>query len=553
MRLLNAKTKKLEEFFDKSIPKYAILSHTWGENEVTFRDFGGFLGRRKPIKIEGCCAQALKDRLDYLWIDTCCIDKSSSAELSEAINSMFAWYERAEVCYVYLADVRSNGVDPEDEDEDFRNSRWFTRGWTLQELLAPKMLMFYNTSWKLLGHLTRGRGSTRGSTMGLYLSDITGIPEAYVSGSIELDKATIAMKMSWASTRQTTRIEDLAYCLLGAFDVAMPMLYGEGAKAFVRLQEEIMKKDDDHTIFAWGYGSTSGVPQGLAAYFARSPAAFSGCSEVRRYRRHGINSSHHVITNQGLLIEMCVLQLVTGEYIGELNCTHRVGHVIAIPLVKAYADDNIFYRPVAIRPAPVWSDMFHAIDKKSIYISSSMPRLVRWRAGIKFSRGFLNELKVVETHPPNWDLSQGLFWEEEVWKLIHQQQLLFLNCFNTKGVNFIVRIDYTFMDTFDGSWAMPQTAKILAGQMPSMPAKILSLFEVLAPGVELDKFLALQQVFIFERIEVSSDERQICDSYPRRLRLQLNRSDRHEWEIDLVDVNDPHRPVTRVSKYSPEW
>jgi hypothetical protein len=233
MRLLNAKTKKLEEFFDKTIPKYAILSHTWGENEVTVRDFGDFLGRRKSIKIDGCCAQVLKNRLDYVWIDTCCIDKSSSAELSEAINSMFAWYEKAEVCYVYLADVRSDEVDPEDEHSDFRKSRWFTRAWTLQELLAPKFLMFYNTSWKPLGRLAKEREYARGATMGLYLSDITGIPEVYVSGPTELDTATIAMKMSWASKRQTTRLEDFAYCLLGIFDVAMPMLYGEGTKAFV--------------------------------------------------------------------------------------------------------------------------------------------------------------------------------------------------------------------------------------------------------------------------------------------------------------------------------
>ena len=549
MRLLNAKTKKLEEFFDKTIPKYAILSHTWGENEVTFRDFDGFLSPRKSIKIEGCCAQALKDRLDYVWIDTCCIDKSSSAELSEAINSMFAWYEKAEVCYVYLADVRSDEVVPEDKLSDFRKSRWFTRGWTLQELLAPKFLMFYNTSWKALGCLARGRGN--GSTMAFYLSDITGIPEVYVSGSMELDTATVAMKMSWASRRETTRVEDFAYCLLGIFDVAMPMLYGEGTKAFIRLQEEIMKKDDDHTIFAWGYASTSGVLKGLAAYFARSPAAFAGCGKLRPYRWNSGKSSHHIITNQGLLIEMSVLQLVTGEYIGKLNCMEHLGYVIAIPLVQLYADDNMFYRPAAIRPGLVAHERFHAINKKPIYISSSMPRLIPCRAGIKLSSRFLNEVKVVETHPPNWDLSQGLFREAEAWNPIYQQQLLFLNCFDHKGVNFIVRIDYTFDNFYgfgdgDGSRAWPRTAKILAVLMPSIPAD-LSLLDVLVPGVELDKFLALQQSFIFERIEVSSDEIQICDNYTRRLQLQLNSSDKRTWEIDIVDVNDSSADPPMVS------
>jgi hypothetical protein len=403
--------------------------------------------------------------------------------------------------------------------------------------------MFYNTSWKPLGRLTKGREYARGTTMGLYLSDITGIPEVYVSGSTELDIATIAMKMSWASKRQTTRLEDFAYCLLGIFDVAMPMLYGEGTKAFVRLQEEIMKKDDDHSIFAWGYGSTSGVSEGLAAYFARSPAVFVGCGKLRRYRRNGSKSSHHIITNQGLLIEMSILQLVTGEYIGQLDCMEYLGVIIAIPLVKLYADDNIFYRSAAIRPGPVSPERFQGIDKRPIYISSSMPRLVRWRAGIKLSNVFLNELRVVETHPPNWDLSQGLFWESEDWigTAVDQQQLLFLNCFNNKGVNFIVRIDYTSV-AFDRDWRWPQTAKIAAGQMPSfMPAGILSLFDALAPAVELDKVLVLQQSFIFERIEASSGESRISDRYTRRrMQLKLNQSDKHAWEIDLVDVNNTH-------------
>jgi hypothetical protein len=223
---------------------------------------------------------------------------------------------------------------------------------------------------------------------------------------------------------------------------------------------------------------------------------------------------------------MSVLQLVTGEYIGQLDCMEHVEDVIPIPLVKPYTDDNIFYRPVAIPPRPVWRQGFHAIDKKPVYISSSMPRLFCWRAGIKLSNGFLNEFRVVETHPPTWDLSQGLLWESEDRKSLQHQQLFFLNCCNNKRSNFIVRIDYTF-ETFYGSGAWPQTAKILAGHKPSMPAEILSLFDVLTPGVELDKFLALQQSFIFEQIKVSSDEIQICDNYTRRLQFQLNSSNRH--------------------------
>jgi hypothetical protein len=154
---------------------------------------------------------------------------------------------------------------------------------------------------------------------------------------------------------------------------------------------------------------------------------------------------------------------------------------------------------------------------------------------------------VVETHPPNWNLSQGLIWELGDPKPSPRQQLLFLKCCNIKGDDFIVRIDYTF-DTFGESWAWPQTAKVLVAQMPSFSSgAILSLLEALAPGAELDTFPALQQSFIIERIEVSSDESQICDRYPRRLQLQLNQSDRQEWEIDLVDANDPHVDPPMVS------
>jgi len=154
-------------------------------------------------------------------------------------------------------------LDFDELSSDFPRSRWFTRGWTLQELLAPKAITFYNTSWHELGNLIRGdyyyspsgRSAWRSNhqQMKRLVSEITGIPRPYVGGYRPLNIASIAMKMSWASTRQTTRLEDIAYCLLGLFDVAMPMLYGEGMKAFTRLQEEIMKNEDDESLFAWWY------------------------------------------------------------------------------------------------------------------------------------------------------------------------------------------------------------------------------------------------------------------------------------------------------------
>ena len=145
MRLLNTTTQTLHDFHDNQIPPYAILSHTWGEEEVTLQDLEKPSSKLRTgyAKITSCCALALSDGLQYVWIDTCCIDKTSSAELSEAINSMYRWYQDSEVCYAYMVDVR---VDS--EYENFRRSRWFKRGWTLQELLAPRSMNLYDQEWR---------------------------------------------------------------------------------------------------------------------------------------------------------------------------------------------------------------------------------------------------------------------------------------------------------------------------------------------------------------------------------------------------------------------
>lgn len=166
---------------------------------------------------------------------SCCIDKTSTAELSESINSMFRWYQKAKVCYAYLEDV--------DDVSEFARSRWFTRGWTLQELIAPKDLYFYSTNWALLGNKNDLQGD---------LETITGISRDVLSGATHSRKVCIATRMRWAANRQTTRIEDIAYCLMGIFDVQMPLLYGEGKRAFARLQQEIMRGSDDQSLFAWG-------------------------------------------------------------------------------------------------------------------------------------------------------------------------------------------------------------------------------------------------------------------------------------------------------------
>jgi hypothetical protein len=244
---------------DKTQP-YAILSHVWGakDQEVTFRDLLDDTGKRKVgyNKIEFCAKQAKVDGLEYIWVDTCCIDKSSSAELSEAINSMYHWYEDAATCYAYLSDVSyaQQNFSHDRKTVPFPESRWFKRGWTLQELVAPSNVVFYSKEWKCLG--------TK-SELARDLIEITGI-DGRVLGGDHPSVCSIADRMSWASKRETTREEDIAYSLLGIFDINMPLLYGERGKAFIRLQEEIMKASDDQSIFAWK-PSDSTLPTGLLA------------------------------------------------------------------------------------------------------------------------------------------------------------------------------------------------------------------------------------------------------------------------------------------------
>lgn len=237
--------EKLEviQKWGKDIPAYAILSHTWSTNpddEVLLKDVENGTCSTKPAfaKLENAMQRAMLDGWGWLWIDTVCIDKTSSVELSEAINSMYEYYQKSQKCYALLSDVEGVEVNA-----SFESSRWFKRGWTLQELLAPKEVQFLNGQWKSLGY----RDSLHET-----ISKITGIEYGYLTGSLPVEHASIAKRMSWAATRETTRDEDMAYSMIGLFDVNMPMLYGEGAtKAFLRLQEEIIKSNEDQSIFAW--------------------------------------------------------------------------------------------------------------------------------------------------------------------------------------------------------------------------------------------------------------------------------------------------------------
>lgn len=293
MRLLNTGSHRLQEFFEKDIPPYAILSHRWGAEEVLYQDMIQTADREKARrkrgygKLKGSCDLARRQQHKWIWIDTCCIDKSSSAELTEVINSMYQWYEAAQVCYAYLDDVN----DPDSLTE----SMWFSRGWTLQELVAPSTVEFYSASWECLG--------TKRSLVRTITAK-SRVDMQVLMGGDPLEMS-VARRMCWASHRTTTRVEDEAYCLLGLFGVNMPLIYGEGRKAFRRLQEEIIRSSNDQSILAW---YTTNEKDGTAVDFLASRASdFQESGDVAAHPYSRTDQEAMVITSQGLSLELVVL------------------------------------------------------------------------------------------------------------------------------------------------------------------------------------------------------------------------------------------------------
>ncbi|KAF2174746.1 HET-domain-containing protein [Zopfia rhizophila CBS 207.26] len=250
MRLLECNTvgkfSLTKEFLgDDKVPPYAILSHTWKHGqEVTFDDLMNDTGKSKAgyDKIRFCAQQAEREGLHYFWVDTCCINKADSVELQDAINSMFRWYQDAAICYVYLSDVptaeqrASSGFSEFAWEPAFRESRWFTRGWTLQELLAPRTVKFFSQEGQQLGDKT---------TLKRQIYEITGITIPALQGT-PLCEFSVEERLSWQKDRQTTRKEDKAYSLLGIFSIYMLPNYGEGEEnAFKRLLKKIEKSSKD--------------------------------------------------------------------------------------------------------------------------------------------------------------------------------------------------------------------------------------------------------------------------------------------------------------------
>ncbi|KAK5656578.1 hypothetical protein OQA88_4557 [Cercophora sp. LCS_1] len=444
MRLLNATTLRVEEFFN-DVPPHAILSHTWGDEEMTLADMetiarhrqqmvhqeangagtrtpssdvdgsltplilpqvltasrrnslSGPLGLTHPLerkkgfsKVLYACSQAEKDDFQYVWVDTCCIDKTSSSELSEAINSMFSWYQSAKVCYAYLEDVQrgnsKNRIAYRSWKDDFARSRWFTRGWTLQELLAPRDVRFFGAGWEELG--------TKASLYRL-IETTTGIDRRTLAEPNLINKASIARRMSWAAHRRTTRVEDTAYCLIGIFGVSMPLLYGEGDNAFLRLQEEIIRRSSDQTILAWGILNQEqqlvthhvqvdelqdSAFTGTMPTLAQSPRDFAGMGRVVRAPAARNRVVDYRITNMGLQIELNLIELGVSRHTGQthyaaaLDChlqSENPQDRLGILLTETEAS-NVLLRTVTTESLRISDEDMTKTQARLVYISTSV-------------------------------------------------------------------------------------------------------------------------------------------------------------------------------------
>jgi hypothetical protein len=424
----------MEEFIGSNIPPYAILSHTWEEGEVSLQDMKNHsVARRKKgfTKVKMTCHQAVEDGLEFAWVDTCCIDKSSSAELSEAINSMFRWYQRAAICYVYLSDLRDVY-----DITGLGKCRWFTRGWTLQELIAPPMLEFFDYQWNYRGYKskeTRRGNSPRSLYLGSLVSKITGIDLDILEDASLLSSVAVAKKMSWAANRQTTRVEDAAYCLLGLFDVNMPLLYGEEGKAFTRLQQEILRTTDDLTIFAWASISPSGDSrvQDTSVYrgvLAESPAEFYRCRGIEKYE---IPVETDIsITNKGIRTESIVHYIreynpreesqSQGTYILPLWCHYSWEEDIqhAIYLRKIGGDTYARARPTEICRRPFkGNDPTYLLETTAMNMLTKMPRLTGKFDLAAANRGWALQIRIpgdldyLGVYPnSHWDAQDKLFF-----------------------------------------------------------------------------------------------------------------------------------------------
>lgn len=439
MRLLHARTRELKDFCAEDTPDYAILSHTWGDNEVTASDISDGLYSGKEVywrKINCACKQALEDHLEWLWVDTCCLRRDDAIELDTAIHSMFEWYRDASVCYVYLPDVPSrpeesdvgygeDTEDPEAPDSSFRRSRWFSRGWTLLELLAPRELRYYSSSWGFLG------SSKTLSTLTRQVAAMAQTPETL---ELLLESSSVSQVMSWASGRQTSTPEDLPYCLSGIFGARIPISYGEGAdQAFLKLQRWLIENRNDQSVLAWGYnGSERSDDKDMAALssvLARTPADFSGCGSISPCKAWKEKEPPFVgFTSEGMRMRLPLVTLTTdvstapqSTVYAILNCCidQDPSRLLAIPLrIDTYCGSDCIYErsgaPIVVSNTALSYAMFRVIHLRINDLSGPPPTEPQAHATFTFRMSSNLPLTIVGLRPT---------WETRIYRPIYYQEL----------------------------------------------------------------------------------------------------------------------------------
>ncbi|KAI0634021.1 hypothetical protein C8Q77DRAFT_721212 [Trametes polyzona] len=345
-----------------------------------------------PDKIKEICRIARKDGFRLLWIDACCMNLTSTPELAEILHLTYELFRQATICYVYLADVNTS-PDTSELLSSFRRTRWFTRSWTLQELIAPPTLVFLNCYWQNVG--------TK-ATLASQLQEITGIPSAVSTDASSLMTFGVAQRMSWAAHRETTFLEDKAYSLMGMFGVRVSPNYGEGFRAFRHLQKEILRVVRDHTIFAWGPSCTVSLSDTAISIrgtdgasheyhpnllLAHSPLDFAGCSDLLPLsstefaRLAGVNAWNtqcptSVVVDKTLrldllLVDVCRIPLLAtalhdlcggvdsddhtssdcgghphAQALALLHCQDNVGNLVALPLCPSQRDSGVWHHPL---------------------------------------------------------------------------------------------------------------------------------------------------------------------------------------------------------------
>ncbi|KAI0542006.1 heterokaryon incompatibility protein-domain-containing protein [Xylaria digitata] len=417
MWLINVTTKALEKFADdyKKPPPYAILSHTWGADheEISFQELqdGKIKKGLGQYKFDECCSQASRDGLSYAWIDTCCIDKTNSTELGEAINSMFKWYKHAEICYAYLYDVNS-GEDLENSGSSFRKSRWFQRGWALQELIAPATVRFYGRKWNVLG--------TK-HNLAQTLFQITRIPEPYLLGNFPFHEASVAQRMSWAAGRVTKREEDLAYCLLEIFGITMPMIYGEGAGAFIRLQRKIASHIGDDSILAWNFGDGNSTSRPSKARpvgaLAPNPTSFTNSSHIIHADSGGNDFGSLHKDGAILSVRRRLHTNSSSQCFVILQCQpeDQQGRFVGIP-VQASTGGSHNYLRLAGQTTILLPENVPQTDPEDIRIllRHSEEYNTSTRHNIHIENNIQNDLKLIEVIPhSNWQQGQTVFFIDD--------------------------------------------------------------------------------------------------------------------------------------------